>query len=100
IALELRARESERILRIRLVQAIRHHRDLAHLELCVEMLARHRAVIAIAVGLEARHVADGIDATALATELERAAPRLVATQQETRLAGRHSRPVHRLDRDP
>src|SRR5205814_10419310 len=71
ILLELRAREAEGILRVGLAQAARHHGQIAVLQLAVEMIARRGAVVAIAVGLEARQVADGVDRAELTAELER-----------------------------
>src|SRR5207253_3173022 len=61
VLLELRAREAQRILRVRLPQAVRDHGEVTVLQLAIEMVARRRAVRAIAVGLEAREVADGVD---------------------------------------
>src|SRR2546421_5858098 len=60
VLLELRAREPERVLRVGLPQAVRDDGELAVLELAVELVTRRGAVLAIAVGLEARDVADRV----------------------------------------
>src|SRR6266849_4809698 len=74
VLLELRARQAERILRIGLPYAVRDQRQRPVLQLDVEMIAPHGAVVAVAVALEARHIADRVDAFPLAAEPERAAP--------------------------
>ncbi len=99
VLLELRARQAQRVLRVGLAQAVRHHGEIAVFQLAVEMIARRRAVLAIAVGLEAREVADRVDGAKLPADLERAAPGAVAAAEQVDFRHRRVGSIHRVDHD-
>ena len=80
--------EAERVLCFRLVERVHHQRHRAaisrvDLELGVELVALHRAVIAVAVALEARKIAEIVELPAGAAELRSELPGVVAARDET-----------------
>src|SRR5687767_11441586 len=87
IGFELRAREAERILGVGLAQAVADEGKRSVVadppaELRIEMVARRRAVVTVAIRLEARQVADGVERTGSAAELEPGAPAVVAAEPQ------------------
>ena len=86
VGLELRARQAQRVLRLRQVHAVGHERELARLvglerELEVADLALHGAVVAPAVAREPAEAADVAERTLRARHLGRQAQRTVAARR-------------------
>ncbi len=101
IGLELRAAEPERILRVGLVEAVGHECQPApgrrRGELRVELVARGGAVVAVAVGAEARDPGDVIEVALLSPELQPRLARAVGAGERRRAEGGLGRTVRRED---
>ncbi len=104
ILVHQRAREAARVLGLELAQVVRHQRHAGVLaqcvsQLCVEVIAISLAVIAIAVGMEARKVRDPVERAPLSAELQCAAVGAIAADQNVALERRPFRPVLGQDVD-